>query len=335
MKQIVFHNYGPPSVVARCEDADEPTIPAAWEVIVRIDAFPINPADSAMILGQYGFLVQPPTTIGMEGAGHIVEVGKSVKDLQVGDPVILLANNNWCQLRKVPATLVVKVPKEADMNQMAMLKVAGLTAWKLLNDIISLKAGDTIIQNAPLSAVGQYVIQLANILNINTINLVRRPEQIQQVESLGGTHCFIDDEDVAMRIRDAIGKTPLRLALDCVGGQSTFRLAQSLNENGTIVNYGMLSMEPCVISPEHLIFRNINLIGFWLSRTLNKMSADDRFQQVAQLANWVCEGKLKGAIDSTYPIEQITEAIRRAEQTGRNGKVLINPNLPTFPIDKT
>ncbi len=57
------------------------------------------------------------------------------------------------------------------------------------------------------------------------------------------------------------------------------------------------------------------------------MSAADRSQQISQLANWVCEGKLVGAIDSLFPIEQITDALRRSEQAGRTGKVLVNPNL--------
>ncbi len=266
MKQIVFHRYGPPALVAVCEDSSQPSDPSAWEVIVQVEAFPVNPADLAMILGQYGFLYKPSTTIGMEGAGRIVEIGKSVKDLSVGDAVIILANNNWSQFRKVPATLVVKVPSEADMNQMAMLKVTGLTAWKLLTEIVALKPGEMLVQNAPLSAVGQYVIQLAKLLDLKTINIVRREEQIAQVQELGGTFCFLDDENVATQVREQVGKTALRLALDCVGGQSTNRLGQCLTENGLVVNYGMLSQEPCVFSPEHLIFRNVNLVGFWLSR---------------------------------------------------------------------
>ncbi len=89
-------------------------------------------------------------------------------------------------------------------------------------------------------------------------------------------------------------KATLRLAIDCVGGQSTNRLGQCLSENGLVVNYGMLSLEPCVFHTEHLIFRNVQLLGFWLSRILNKMSAVDRSQQIAQLATWTCEGKLHG-----------------------------------------
>lgn len=303
-----------------------PTAPSGWEVVVQVEAFPINPADAAMIAGQYGFLYKPPTTIGMEAAGRVVEIGKNVKDLGIGDAVIILANNNWAQYRKVPATLVVKVPPDSDLNQMAMLKVTGLTAWKLLNEIVTLKSGDIVIQNAPLSAVGQYVMQLARLMNLKTINLVRRPEQIAAVEQLGGTFGLLDDENVSMKVRDLIGKTPLRLALDCVGGQSTHRLGQCLNEHGTVVNYGMLSLEPCVFSPENLIFRNVHLVGFWLSRILNKMSATERNDQIVQLAEWTSQGKLKIAIDSIHPIERIGDALHRAEQTGRNGKVLVTPH---------
>ncbi len=327
MKQIIFRKFGPPALVAQCEQGEKPSEPSSWEVIVAVEAFSINPADLAMMLGQYGFLNQPPATVGMEAAGRIIEVGSGVRDLNVGDPVVILANNNWCQFRKVAATLVVKVPAQADLTQMAMLKVTGLTAWKLLSEIVNLKPGEYVLQNAPLSAVGQYVIQLANMLGFRTINLVRRPEEIAQVQQRGGPLCFTDSADVAQCIRQEIGKVPLRLALDSVGGQATDRLGQCMSENGVVVNYGMLSLEPCVFSPEHLIFRNVHLVGFWLSRVLNKMAAVDRNQQILQLANWVCEGSLVGSIDSVYPIDQITLALRRAEQAGRRGKVLVNPLL--------
>lgn len=327
MKQIVFNKFGPPALVVHCVESANPADPSAWEVIVEVEAFPINPADAAMIAGQYGYLHQPPCTIGMEAAGRVIEVGKAVKDLRVGDPVIILANNNWSQYRKVPATLVVKVPASVQINQMAMLKVTGLTAWKLLNEIVGLKPGDHVLLNAPLSTVGQYVIQIANLMGLRTISLVRRSEQLAEVQRQGSTLSFIETENLVHDVRSAIGKAALRLALDCVGGQSTERLGQCLNEGGVVVNYGMLSMEPCVFSPENLIFRNVNLVGFWLSRVLNKMSAQDRTQQISQLAQWVSEGKLSGAIDSIYSIEQISDAIRRSEHASRKGKVIVNPHV--------
>ncbi len=334
MKQIQFHRFGPPSLVAQCEEAKKPSEPSSWEVIVEVDAFPINPADSAMMMGRYGFLNKPPSTIGMEGAGRIVEMGKSVNDLKIGDPVIILANNNWCQFRKVPATLVVKVPEDANLLQMSMLKVTGLTAWKLLNEVVPMKVGDFVIQNAPLSAVGRYVIQLAQVMGLRTINLVRRSDQLELVKQLGGTINLLDDDEVAPMVRKEIERSPLKLALDCVGGRSTEHLAQCLSESGKIVNYGMLSMEPCTISPEHLIFRNIELTGFWLSRVLNKMSAAERVLQISKLAQLSHEGKLIGPIDSQFSIQQIQEALGRADETGRNGKVIIRPQLDATALQR-
>ena len=78
MKQVVYEKFGPPSTVAKCVEAPDPQAPSAWEVIVAVDAFPINPADLAMMYGQYGILNKPPSTIGMEAVGTVVEKGKSV-----------------------------------------------------------------------------------------------------------------------------------------------------------------------------------------------------------------------------------------------------------------
>lgn len=132
MQHIVYEKFGPPAVVAKCVEAAEPGPPAAWEVLVKLDAFSINPADLAMLQGQYGILNSPPSTIGMEGVGTVLEVGQSVTRLEVGDRVILLGNNNWATHRRTPATLAVKVPRELDPIQLAMLKVSGLTAYWLL-----------------------------------------------------------------------------------------------------------------------------------------------------------------------------------------------------------
>ncbi len=326
MKQVVYEKFGPPSTVAKCVDAPDPQAPSAWEVLVAVDAFPINPADLAMMYGQYGILNKPPSTIGMEAVGTVVEKGKSVANLSIGDRVILLANNNWATLRKVPATLAVKVPHDLNVLQLAMLKVSGLTAYQILSQIELLKSGQYVIQNAPLSAVGRYVIQIAKELNLRTINLVRRPEQMEQVTKLGGDLVLLDEGSVIDAVKQKIGSGAVRIGIDAVAGPSTNRLAECLQDGCTIVNYGMLSMQPCQIDASHTIFRGIRLIGFWLSKVLNKLSAQDREQQILRLVGMMAEGKIYGEIDSVYSIENISKAIRRAEQPARAGKVLVSMN---------
>lgn len=326
MKQITFEKYGPPALVAHCSQGPEVSPPAAWEIIVEVEAFPINPADLAMLHGNYGWLAKPPSTIGMEAVGRVIEVGKSVQTLQCGDRVVILANNNWSQRRKIPATLAVKVPDSLCVWQAAMLKVNPLTAWKLVTANDQLQAGEYLVQNAPLSNVGRFVIQIAKLLGLKTINLVRSEEQKDTVLKLGGDHVYLDVAEIMVKRDDVTGGVPVRLALDGVAGDSTNRLAAWLSENGLIVNYGMMSHTPCVLSPEHTIFHNIRLTGFWLTRVLNHLSSQERTAAIQQLADWAVAGSIHGAIDSTFPIEQIQAAIRRAEEQGRRGKVLVYPN---------
>ena len=128
MLEIQFKDFGPPALVAQCVNSSEPGPPSAWEAKVRVDAFPINPADLAMLSGHYGILPTPPSTIGMEAAGTVVECGKSVTDLFEGDKVMIVANNNWAQYRCVPAKLLYRIPKDLDILIGATLKVNPATA---------------------------------------------------------------------------------------------------------------------------------------------------------------------------------------------------------------
>ena len=323
MKQIQFAAFGQPSSVARLIDVAELTPPSAWEVVIDIEAFPINVSDLATLSGHYGTLPHLPSTIGMEAVGRVSQCGTSVRDLEPGDRVILLANNNWSERRKVPLATVHKVDRDADPLQMAMLKVNPATAHMLLKDYQQLMEGDWIIQNAPLSSVGQCVIQIAKMMGVRTVNVVRRPETTAKVLSLGGSIVVEDSPELSKRVADLIGHDPIRLALDAVAGPGVNRLAECLVEGAPIINYGMLSTEACVLSAEQTIFRNISLRGFWLSKLLSRMPQNKRVELLGTLASFVTSGKLQMEVDSVFPIDEIQAALQRAEQGGRNGKVMV------------
>lgn len=323
MKQIQFDTFGPPSLVAKCVEVADVGAPSAWEVVVDIVAFPINVADLAMLAGRYGTLPKLPSTIGMEASGIVAEVGSAVKDLQPGDRVVVLGNNNWAERRKLAVGAVHKVPNDSDMHQMSMLKVNPTTAQVLLTDYVELSAGDWVLQSAPLSSVGRCVIQLAKAKGLKTINVVRRIETAPEVIALGGNHVVEDGPDLAQRIRALVRHDPIKLALDAVAGSGVQRLAECLSEGGKIVNYGMLSNEPCLLDPEQTIFRGISLHGFWLSKLLNRLSLVERKTLFDSMAQMIATGQLNIAVDSCFGIRDISAAIQRAEQSGRGGKVLI------------
>ena len=324
MLQVRVERFGPPSVVAKCQQAPDVAVPSAWEAIVKIIAFPINPADLAMLSGRYGTLPQLPSSIGMEAAGVVVNVGASVEHLQPGDRVMVVANDNWAQVRNVPANLLYKLPTEIDWLTASAMKVNFATAYLLLTDFVSLKKNQWIVQNAPLSNVGRLVIQIASALGLKTLNLVRRPEAVETVLELGGDLAIDSGAELSAQISQQISRSKIKLALDAVGGQATERLAQCCADKATIVTYGMLANESCQIAPEHLVFRQLQHQGFWLSKLLNRITLDQRNQLYNQIASLVVDHGIQPQFDRGFEIRQISEALRFAE-TGA-GKAIVFPN---------
>lgn len=323
MKHIQFNSFGPPFAVASCVNAPDLGDPSPWEVIVDVEVFPINVADIAILAGDYGTLPQLPSTIGMEAVGTISECGEAIEELDVGDRVVILANNNWAERRKVAISAVQKVPKDVDLAQMSLLKVNPATAYMLLNDFVELEPGDWVIQSAPLSSVGQCIIQLAHAQGFKTVNVIHRPEIKAAVSELGGDVVLEDGPNLGARARAAIGLDPIRLALDAVAGPGVERLADCLCDGGQVVNYGILSGESCVLAAEQTVFRGISLKGFWLSKILNRIPRHKRSALFDILSNLVADQKLHIDVDSYYPITDIKAALQRAMERGRQGKVLV------------
>ena len=336
MLAIEYEKFGPPSVVARCVKVPDPGEPSAWDAIVEIEACPINPSDLAMLSGSYGKINKPPARIGMEASGVVLAVGESVENLAVGDRVMVMANDNWAQKRRVPASLLHKVPNEIDPLQVALMKVNPATALLMLKEQ-KLGRKDWVIQNAPLSNVGRAVIQVASCQGIRTINIVRRPDAIAEVDALGGDIVIEDCENLESKVRDAIGRDKIKLGVDAVGGDATDKLAKCLDKGAKIINYGMLSGEPCRIGSEHLIFRDIELKGFWLSKIVNRMTHLERIALYDQVIEMMLTGKVHGKIDSCFSLNEIGEAIRRVDSPERMGKVVLLPNgdIETLLLEKS
>jgi trans-2-enoyl-CoA reductase len=327
MKQVQFSTFGVPHEVASCVDVPDVGPPADGEVVVDVEAFPINPADLLTITGSYAVRPKLPATLGAEAAGRISALGSGVDNLAVGERVIVLARDNWCQQRRVPAAQVLKVPAAVDVLQAAMLKVNPATALLMLERYVPLQPGDGVIQDAANSGVGTNLIRLARARGIRTVNVVRRPELAGPLEAMGADVVVVYGEDLAERVR-AAGIGPIRLALDAVGGEMVMRLADCLAEGGTVVNYGLLSGRPCMLGAHQTIFKGITLTGFWLQKALTSMARPELEKLYADLAGRVGDGTLRVEIEATYPIEQIRTALEHAGRAGRSGKILVTPNGP-------
>ncbi|MBL8340989.1 MAG: zinc-dependent alcohol dehydrogenase family protein [Rubrivivax sp.] len=303
--------------------------PAAGQALVAMLASPINPANLLALTGAYAVLPPLPAVGGTEGVGRIAALGEGAGSLglAVGQLVLLPRGTaTWVTHLLAEARTLVPLPEStsgADPLQLAMLTVNPPTASLMLSEYVPLAAGDWVIQNVANSGVGSYLMQLARHRGLRTVNLVRRASAVAATQAMGGDVVLVDGDDIAERVRQATGGAPIRLGIDAVGGAATDRLAQCLAEGGTLVNYGMMSGEPCRLAPSALIFRDITLKGFWLVKWFRDTSPEARRALYSTLTQLVADGTLKARVQATYPVANIREAVAAAQAGERDGKILV------------
>lgn len=317
-----FSSFGePPEVIELTEKPTRELQPG--EVRLRMLISPINPADINYIQGIYGLKPELPATAGLEGCGEIIE--SQSDDFQVSDLVITIQPvGTWSEEVTCSAKDVLKIPRETPVDQASMLKVNPLTAWCMLTQFTDLPQGSWVIQNAANSGVGTCVIQIAKLLGLRTINLVRREQPIDELLKLGADHVLLDNQESIEKIKKLTADAPPVLALNAVGGDSALRLMDAIATQGFHVTYGAMSRRSLKVPNKFLIFKRIQLHGFWVTEWMKENDTEVVKKSYEQLAQWTIQGSLTQPIDSTYPLKEITAAVTRAMEDKRNGKVLVS-----------
>ena len=320
-KKAVFREFGQPEERLRIEE-DGPLRAGRGEVLVRVLASPVNPADINFVQGVYGVKPDLPAVPGMEGCGEVLSCPDGA--YQPGQRVIFLRKGGaWATEILIEADELVPVPDGIDPVQAAMLAVNPLTARRMLLDFGTLRAGDWVVQNAANSNVGRCVIQLARERGLNTINLVRRAGLHDELRDLGGTVVVPDGDGMVEEALEATGGARPRLALNAVGGRSALRQMDLLEDRGIHVTYGAMSREILKVPNKFLIFKELTLTGFWVTKWLGEAGREAVLEDYRELGDLVERGVLRQAVDRTYPLEEVRAACLRAQQEGRDGKVVL------------
>jgi NADPH:quinone reductase-like Zn-dependent oxidoreductase len=305
------------------------------EVLVDMEAATLNDTDFRFAAGTYAVKPLLPSVMGTEGVGRVTAVGAAVDPGLRGRRVIALPTptyqaGTWANQAVLPASSVVTVDDEGDAAQLAMLAINPATAQLLLSRYVALAPGDWIGQNQANSAVGRYVIALAHRAGVRTVNVVRREAAAQELRELGAEFVVVDSEHLGERVADHLGDARLRLVLDGVGGQTPGALAGSLEFGGTVVSYASWTNQPAAVSAHDLIFRELQVRGFWLINWLRGAPRSEIEATYAELADLVAQGVLSAPVAATYALEDYRQAFAAARAQGRSGKVLfaldgINP----------
>jgi mitochondrial enoyl-[acyl-carrier protein] reductase / trans-2-enoyl-CoA reductase len=318
----VYETHGNPADVLHVESQPWPT-PSAGEVIVKMRAAPINPADLNQIEGKYPVRAQLPATPGFEGAGIVADVGPNVTNVAVGALVILPHNvGTWRDAVAVKADELVVVPTGIKPVHAAMLKINPMTAWRLLHDYVDLARGDWLIQNAANSAAGRAVIQIAHELGYKTVNVVRRSELIGELRAEGGDVVLVDSENLRREVEDAIAGPPIRLGLNAVGGESALRLANCLAPGSTLVTYGAMSLQPLKIPNGLLIFKDLRFRGIWINKWYDSATPAQRMEAFQRLFEMAKRGLLQTKVEKAYPLSEAKAAVAHATRGQRSGKII-------------
>jgi NADPH:quinone reductase-like Zn-dependent oxidoreductase len=320
MQAIQIESFGNPAEVMKVVDIPDVGAPGEGEVVIALEASPINMSDLLMISGRYGYRPKLPSVMGTEGVGRVIAVGGGVKHLKQGDRTLVpFPAPAWAERIKADASRLRPLPG-GDVNQLAMLGINPPTAYLMLTGFVTLPSGSWVIQNSANSGVGRALIPIAKSLGLKTVNVVRREDVVAEIKALGGDVVLVDGLDLDKRVAAETGKAPVALAVDGVGDTATTNLLGCLAEQGVHVFYSMISGKPSVVPATHLIFRNISMRGFWLVNWFNTATPDEITRMYDRLTPLVASGAISAPIAGTYRFSEIAEAVAVASKN--RGKVL-------------
>src|SRR6516225_809834 len=303
------------------------------QVLIKMAASPIGPADLMFLKGQYGITKPLPVVPGFEGSGTVIASGGGwMGRWLVGKRVACLApedgHGTWAEYMVTSTDICIPLSRDISLEQGAYLAINPMTALALV-EIARTGGHLAFVQTAAASTLGLMIARLAKRFQLTGIHIVRRPEQVQKLNSLGCEHVFdSNDASFQKRLAEACDKFKASIAFDAVGGELTRRLALAMPPESRIVVFGALSDEPCQIDSKDFFFRDKKLEGFWLSRWIKRKG----FLQKLLLAYRVqklLSNELQTRVQARFPLEDILSAIDICERLRTGGKVLLVPHRGT------
>ena len=329
-KKLLYSDYGEPAQVVKVVE-EKLSGPQSNEIIVEMLGAPVNPADINTVQGVYPIKPPLPAVPGNEGVGRVLSVGSEVKNLAVGDTVVPLevGLGTWRTHGAFDASKWFKVSNQLGLAEASTLLTNPPTAYRMLKDFVSLKPGDTVIQNGANSACGQYVIQLCKAWNLQSVNVVRNRPNIDELKDsltkLGASY-VLTEEDLRSTTLFKSGelKAP-KLALNCVGGPSGMEILRKLQAKGVHVTYGGMSRLPVTAPTSALIFKDVQLRGFWMSRwSKDNATSPERLKMFEDIEVLMLKGAVKAPVHKMIPFTDYETALKKTlDMKGFTGQKFI------------
>ena len=313
MKAFKWEKYGPPEML-RITELDTP-VPATGEVLVKVLAVSVNPADWHSMRGKPVFsrltlgLLRPKATIlGVDVAGQVEVVGSGVTQVSAGDGVYanLLHHGygGFAEYVSVPVGVLAPKPANLSFEEAAAFPMAAVTALQGLRHHGEIQPGQKVLVNGASGGVGSFAVQIAKSYGAEVTG-VTSTGNVDLVRSLGADHVL--DYTSTDFARDG---ARFDLILDAVGNRSAADLKRALTGTGKAAVVGFTSVAKLM---------GVALRG---GKAIAMLSVHVTTEDLEHLSELIQAGKVRAQIDRRYPFAEIPEAIAYLEQGHARGKVV-------------
>ena len=298
--------------------------PGPGQVRVRSAAVGLNFVDTYQRSGLYPMPL--PFTPGSEGAGVVEAVGPKVKEFKVGDRVAYAGPAGaYAETLLRPADRLVKIPAGVDDKTAAAMMLKGLTTQYLIRRTYRVKKGDTILMHAAAGGVGLILCQWAKHLGATVIGTVGSDEKAVLAKKAGCKHVIVTTrEKFAERVKEITKGKGVPVVYDGVGKDTFMDSLDCLQPLGLMVSFGNASgavppFNAGILSQKGSLFLTRPTLATYTA------SRADLVKGAQELFAVVKSGKVKIAINQTYPLKDAAQAMRDLEGRKTTGSTVLIP----------
>jgi len=304
MKAMVGHQYGGPEVL-KYEDVPLPK-PKENEILVRVIASGVNPADPLILNGKYAkeFGTHLPLVLGYDMAGVVVSTGAKVTKLRVGDPVYayLLWGGGWAEYCISNEGESAIKPKSLSFIEASAVPLAALTAWQALIDIAKLESGQTALIHGGSGGVGSFAIQIAKARGARVIATASTANQ-GLLKQLGADVAVDYTKQKFEEIAHDVD-----VVLDPVGRDTLARSYSVVKKGGIVVTI--------VSRCDEAELKKHQIRGA-------SLSSHPDATELTEITKLIDAGKIRPIVTEVLPLTDAAKAVAQAQTHHTRGKLVL------------
>ena len=299
----------------------EMPVPAAGEVLIKVDACGLNFGDLLMIKGTYQQKPDLPFTLGMELSGSVAAVGEGVTDLAVGQRIAAYSGLlGLAEYAAIPANVCVPIPDDMPAEDAAAFLVAYGTSHVALDYKARLQPGERLLVLGASGGIGLTAVELGKLMGAEVIAVARGEDKLAVCKEAGADHLINSETDDIRAIVKELGGADV--VYDPVGGDQFKAAMRACNPEARLIPLGFASGEVPQIPANILLVKNLTVLGFYWGGYA-KIKPSVLTDSFAELIKWYVAGKLKPHVSNVMPLEQANEALALLRDRKATGKVVV------------